>query len=385
MECKICGSKTRDFNIGKTPIAGYVVNTLEDSFKQPKFKLEFMFCDKCIFGQYGITEGSEEIYNSIYSQQQSTYGISHSINEYLEKFANDTILRYNIDSDKLICEVGCNDGMLLKRFKDKTNCNVIGIEPSKSFSEVWKENNIDVINDYLSSKILKSISSYPDIVIIRHVLEHIDNIEAFMGALHSMIKPETVVIVEVPHLTTIINKNRIDNMGHQHVNYFSGKSLSNLFEKYSLYIKNVNLVDTDGGSILVEFTNNRFFNNSFKKVDELSVEEIEEFIKNIDKKKKEIHEELNRVKVKGKKIIGYGGGPKGQHLVHLFGLEEYIEVVLNDITFFHRKYIPGTAIQYISPKMIELDQNYVVVNLAPTHTNLIRAKVPSTVELINII
>jgi hypothetical protein len=47
MKCKVCSSETITYNLGKSPLAGYICDYLDESLMQPKFQLELLFCKEC--------------------------------------------------------------------------------------------------------------------------------------------------------------------------------------------------------------------------------------------------------------------------------------------------------------------------------------------------
>ncbi len=377
LSCKICNKELIGFNFAKTPISGYVLENLKESLSAPKFDLNFLYCEDCNFGQYINDYNTQQIFEMVYAQQQSTYGMSKDLDAYLDNFARKIIEQNDVDHNFTVCEIGCNNGILLKKLRDLSKCKVFGIEPSNQFLDDWEANNLFIINDYLSIDLLQDIPAQPDIIIIRHVLEHIDDLNSFIVAIKGMLKKDSVVVIESPDIEQVILRDRFDNLGHQHVNYFSKYALRKLLFKHGLNLQNFEDVETDGGSLMMTFKNN------FRSIDL----EINNFISKNDIFS--FFERFNQFKnsfkklsfLKAKDIIGYGGGPKGQHLIHLFGLNRYLNVVLNDLNFYHTKFIPGTSIKYSKDTGFYWNNDLVVINLAPTHYKAIRNKIPEEIFL----
>ena len=89
-------------------------------------------------------------------------------NKYYPKLFFDFINSLNIDY-KSVCEIGAGFGNYLIYFK-KIGKHVCGIEPSKVLSSIAKNNNIDVKQGFLND-----LNSNYDLIILRHVFEHLYN------------------------------------------------------------------------------------------------------------------------------------------------------------------------------------------------------------------
>ena len=64
------------------------------------------------------------------------------INSYIKKFGP--------LNNKLVIDIGCNDGSLLDFFKIK-GCKTLGIEPTNAYVDAQK--NHKIYNEYLSTKL----------------------------------------------------------------------------------------------------------------------------------------------------------------------------------------------------------------------------------------
>ena len=53
----------------------------------------------------------------------------------------------NISEVKKVIEIGCNDGIMLQNFIDKSEYDHLGIEPSKNVFDVAKNKKLNVINE----------------------------------------------------------------------------------------------------------------------------------------------------------------------------------------------------------------------------------------------
>ena len=380
MKCNFCESEIKIFNWGASPIAGYKVNSISESISQPKFPLEMLFCPKCNYTKYNEYPSMSEILVKMYEQQEATYSQSNKISDYLEDLVSELISKYSLSKNSSILEIGCNDGSLLFSFKTKLQCTLIGIEPSKHFKDIWESRKLNVINDFFPSNALKEIRPKFNLIIIRHVLEHISDVKNIIEQISKLMDESSVLLIEVPYLQTVLKNKRIENISHPHLNYFSIRSINEIISKYGLGISEYKLVKTDGGSILLHIKKN--IKTEKTKLDSLTADDFIKLMEYKDIRKIAIDTVLQKYK-KGE-VVGSGAGAKGQHLIHLFDLERYIDTVFDINKNFVGKYIPGTSIQI---KLEDFQDNNIkaVINLAPTLSWKIKSKIPDHLSIIDII
>lgn len=198
--------------------------------------IELRKCKKCkfvyskssdfdyeIFARYA-DKNNEEL-NSIINQQ----GLNLLINEIVDKS--------KIKSGKVL-DFGCGVGLSLLYFQQK-GFSTFGIEDSKVFLEKHKQLNI------ISAKSLKFLDQEKnsfDLIIMKDVLEHVDNPIETLKEVVSYLKPCGYFYVRVPNVYHYDFHWSIDTKSH--INHFSPKHLFHLFEQHNMRkIDFINLYD----------------------------------------------------------------------------------------------------------------------------------------------
>jgi len=388
MKCQICNNPTESIKIGQYPITGYRCDTLQESLNQPKFEMILVLCNNCGMVNYLWYDEASPILNKLYSDHNSTYYDTNELTRYISSFADNIIERYKLNKDSNILEIGCNDGSLLSLFRQKSGCNIIGVEPSKQFHQYWDNQNILVFNEYFSTSLAKRMQHQKyDLIIFRHVFEHIPNPLEFFNALKIILSDNTVVVLEVPYLVSIINSSRIENISYSHLNFFTLSSISKIAYSIGLHIIYDNKVDTDGGSIVCHLSKNTELETTLKKegIDDIVTKpEVESLLNKIDEISAKLKDELKDYSKH--EIVGYGAGAKGQQLIHFLNLGKYLFGVIDDTPESDGKFIPGTGIQIYNSTLLTINADIkVVINLAPTHTETIKNKIPSNLTFINLV
>lgn len=384
MKCIVCGGKLETIFFGRTPVAGYVVDTPQESLAQPIFDLNMTFCPACSFARYVQVPQANQLMDSLYRRQMSTYSLTPAVLDYVKQFAHRAIENYDVGKNSLVLEIGCNDGSMLMEFRRQSACRVIGIEPSANFADIWQQREIPVINSFFSRDALKNANvGQPDIIVLRHVLEHVFSLPEFMADLAELIVGKTRLLVEFPYLKTVIDTGRIDNISYPHVNYFSIRSFSRLIAQFGLRIEDFRLVETDGGSIVFTVSRGERDDDN-QPADNIQLADLMK-LQQIIRQRKDRMEELLPAYDDGQ-LIGYGAGAKGQHLFHLLGLGRFIRHMADDMPAYHGKFMPATDVPILKPAHL-LDSGRVraVVNLATTHGQTVRQKLPPDMTFIDVL
>lgn len=356
-QCRACrGLKLKEFLYFKAlPVSGIYLKRgcFNKEFSLP---LSLMYCERC-----GLVQTKETITPEIYTQYNYTGTFSQRYIDYLDWLSGYFINRKGIKK-KNVLEIGCSGGYLLKRFRDLGGNDVFGYEPSRKLANKCREVNIPVAEDYFSEK-TRCLSGFnSDLIIIRHVLEHLDNLNSFLGSVYRSLKEDGMVLVEVPDVQKTLSNKIYSNIFHEHLNYFSFYSLSNLFKKHKLFPVFLKEVDIHSGSILLVFIKDKSkeIHLSFSKV---TLEECKKFAGGVINYYKEIKDLVKRVTSEGHKVYGYGAAERTFSILGGTGFSSKdIQKIYDKNVFLYGKYMPISHILIDSPKHIKRDNvKYLII------------------------
>ena len=378
--CQVCGDKARTINVGRYPIAGYSCDSIEESLSQPHIEMNLMTCTSCGMVKYQWFDAAEEILDRLYSGHFSTYYFTEKMSTYMNWFVDDLNTRFKLKSSSSILELGCNSGRMLKMFREKVGCHVLGVEPSKTFRPLWEQWSLEVINDYFGARLSEQLKDKKfDVIFFRHVFEHIPSPASFFESVAALMDNQTNIVIEVPYLKSVIEKQRVENISYSHLNYFTIQSINEIAKKYKIGIIDYQLVETDGGSIILYLQKNKITPDDI--IDNISHADVEGLIESISTIKNRLNNAIKNYQKN--EIIGYGAGAKGQHLLHLLELDDRIDYVIDDTPELEGKYIPGTTVKIRSPDHIDKTAIKAVINLIPTHAEAIREKISNHYDFID--
>ncbi len=185
-----------------------------------------------------------------------------------------------------------------------------------------------------------------------------------------LLKKSGIIIIEVQYLLNTLRDLTFDNIYHEHYNYWSLTSLDFFFKKMNAKIVKAEKIDTHGGSLRVYIKKDKN-SKPDKSVKMILEEEVKfgikkyktykEFGEKIYNIRENVKKNIRKIKSSGKKIIGYGSPAKATTALNFFGITSEIDLVVEDNTLKHGKYIPGVKIPIVSKSEVSEKDNVTLV------------------------
>jgi len=304
--------------------------------------------------------------NYLYTSSTSKVFRDHFVKA-TEKYIKEFKLKPN---KSYIIDVGSNDGIALRPFKNLKFKNILGIEPAKNLAKIANKNKIKTFNGFLNKKNVKKIKKNADLILASNVFAHSDNLKEMTECMIDLLSKKGTIIIEIQYLMNTLKDLTFDNIYHEHYNYWSLTSLVNFFKQFNLKIFNAEKINTHGGSLRIYISKNKNINVS-KKINKILNEEEKYGIKNFEVYKKfgekvykireNVIKNLNDLKLNKKNIIGYGAPAKATTALNFFGIKDQIDFIVEDNNLKHNKFIPGVNIPIKSKKKISSNYSTAVV------------------------
>ena len=357
--CRSCGNINlkRVVSLGYQPLANNLLN--EKNEKCDLYPLEVNYCEKCHNCQLSVAVDPKKMFsNYLYTSSTSKSFREHFINatkKYIKDFKLNKKKSYIID-------IGSNDGVALKPFKDLGFKNILGIEPAKNLAKLANKRKIKTFNGFLNKKNLKKIKKNADLILASNVFAHSDELKVMAECMMQMIKKNGTIVIEVQYLLNTLKDVTFDNIYHEHYNYWSLTSLVNFFKQFSAVIYKAEKINTHGGSIRVYIKKNK--NTKIDKSVKLLLNEEEnfgikkyktyqDFAKKVNIIRSNVRKNISILKKNNKNIIGYGSPAKATTALNFFGISKEIDCIIEDNKLKQGKFLPGMKIPIVSRSNIK--------------------------------
>ncbi len=154
-------------------------------------------------------------------------------------------------------DIGSNVGTLLSYFKSDFGIDVVGVEPSDNIANLALQRGIPTVcalfDDRIESNEVVSRVKL-DVVASTNVMNHIDELASTMETIRKIGSERLLFAFEVPYLRDLIEKGAFDTIYHEHVNYFTIRSVSRLLEQSGFSLIHAERIEYMGGSLRIYAT-----------------------------------------------------------------------------------------------------------------------------------
>ena len=349
-KCLLCGNTQLKslFDIGNLYVSNFVDK--KSIFKGTKSKLNLLYCHKCTLIQLSHLAPQEIMYRRFYWYKS---GVTKTMREGLKELHLDCVKKAKLKRDDVILDIGANDGTLLKYFKNK-KFKTIGCDPANNLKLELKKNSDYVINNFWSRqelfKILKKHNlKKPKLITAIGMFYDLEDPNKFIKDAADSLDDNGIFVAQLMSFKSMIDKNDLGNICHEHIAFYSFKSIKYLFEKNGLEIFKISTNDINGGSH--RFYCRKYRNGSIKLPNENILKMMKDFVYRVKENKKITLNFINKQIKKNKKIFLYGASTKGNTVLQYYGLNKrIIPYAAERSPFKWGKYTIGTGIKIISEK-----------------------------------
>ena len=223
-ECPVCSSRSLAAVLGRErlPVMQNVCYpSRAQALAAPRGAFDLSGCGDCGF-----------LFNSAFDPSAMRYDVGYdnhvespSFHAYYEELARRLIHRFELDRGGTVYDVGCGAGTFLRVLCSLCpNLTGVGIDPSCNPTEAG---NFRLIRNEFSRNL---IARDARLVVLRHVLEHIDRPLEFMSQLRAACG-SAPLFVEVPDVRWVFRHGAFWDFCYEHCNYFVPGSLRNVVRR----------------------------------------------------------------------------------------------------------------------------------------------------------
>jgi len=372
--CRACGSCeiTPILSLGDQYITNFVQSEAEQGQRVP---LETVLCGDCKLLQLRHNAPPEAMWGDQYWYKS---GISSTIRKDLEDIVAKASRIRALSAGDIVVDIGCNDGTLLDFYgKDITK---VGFEPSKNVAAEARTKGHRVINDFFNyNRFQESFgNSSAQVITAISMFYDLEDPNKFLEDVTSLLDRGGLFVIQQNYLVTMLEQNAFDNISHEHREYYSLGSLSNLLKKHGLSVFDVEQNGINGGSIRTyikkDESNLKGSDGAEQRVNALLEREktvgldtlrpYQEFAARIREIKQELMGFVVGEREKGKRIGIYGASTRGNVALQYFGLNpQLIEAIADKNSDKWGRKTVGTLIPIISPEEMRMrNPDYLLVN-----------------------
>jgi len=343
--CCLCkgGSLSPLFKLDDLPISHYLRKRPDDP--DPRFSVGFEVCQDC-----GLLQIVDAIPADLIYGEADTYTTGFQRPRHLEDLITTTVARQ--DPGRAI-DVGCNDGALLEVLRRAGYRQVVGIEPNPVAAEIARGKGNQIYTSYLTKELAARIVAENgefDTVYLRHVVEHVSDLEGFFTAIRMLLRADGVLVVELPDVEEGFALGSPAILWEEHVSYFTQGLAEYMLQRFGFQVCDRRRYVFGGGSLAFVAQKKAVpaACTVARPAPSPTIELLQGFAAGIRKQKSEMRNLVSLARSKGYQVLVYGAAPRSCLLVSVCRVAEDIDFVVDDRQDIHHRLMPGTQ-HYVRP------------------------------------
>lgn len=371
MTCRSCNSKNLDLilDLGEHPWCNNFLNK-EEIGKESFYPLRLMYCNECTLLQLDYTVPKETMFKN-HTYVSST---TNTLKKHFLELAKENMSQFSLTENDLIVDIGGNDGTQLLQYKNIGLNNVLNVESASNISELSKNSGVKTINEFFNEDTVDNFIGVDKVKLINAsgVFFHLEELHSVIRGIKKCLKNDGVFIVQFMYAGTMVEKLNFDGIYHEHLCYYTLKSLSNLLNPYGLRIFDSYYSEIHSGSMIAKVCKSEsFYENTERHEESLNVDKKYDkksfinFSKTIESKKHDLKDFLINIKKENpsSKIYAYGAPAKGNTLLNYFDIDNnIIDKVVEVNPLKIGLYTPKTHIEIISESVDNIPDYYLLLS-----------------------
>jgi hypothetical protein len=351
--CRLCGARTLRtlLDLGRIHLAHRT--TAPDAPDDQPYRLHARICDNCYLVQVSDVAAPETIAAAApYLGFDTAAGLNQT-----RRHAEAMRKRLHLGADSLVIKIGSNNGVLLQHFQ-AAGVPVLSIVP-RSNESIRSDipTQITLFNTGSAMDIAVE-HGCADLVVANNVLPYAPDLFDFAAGLASILRPNGILTLEVPHLLSLVQKMQFDAFRHDSYSYFSLRVLEHVMRSVGLRVFDAERLPDHGGSLRAHACHvvaphatrpglkavrlaegvgeleRRDFYSGFSDRVTAALDEIREF--------------LETRRTAGRRVAAYGAAPRGSTLLNCCGITtEQITYVADPDPAKHGRLLPGSRIPIV--------------------------------------
>ncbi|HEY0981918.1 MULTISPECIES: class I SAM-dependent methyltransferase [unclassified Schlesneria] len=372
--CPVCDSPSTSLFLDRPSVPVHqnlLMASPEEASQIKRGRLAMHVCSTCGFVFNRAFDDRLMSYNQNY---ENTQVHSPAFNEYVDQLVG-TVLRDSGMRGATIVEVGCGKGDFIKRLlRTDPRARGYGFDPSYLGPDVVLDGRLKFEKRFYDAS---SADLKADIVICRHVIEHITRPNEIVRAVRSAVEsnPEAHVFFETPSVDWILENEVTWDFFYEHCSLFTAASLSTLFTRNRFHVESVRHVF--GEQYLWLHARPAAVTPQVTLQPGTTPENARRF-KDVEARRNRVWRELIQAESARGPLVVWGAGAKAVTFANLVDPDHrWIEAIVDVNPSKQGKYLAGSQHPIIAPDSLSELQPACVLVLNPNYRDEISQRLSS--------
>lgn len=306
----------------------------DDAPPPPELKSSSLNLSRCTNEDCQLIQLSNH-YNLQYVFDHYPYesGTTATMKKILQDVVDDAQNVLNLSVDDVVLDIGGNDGTMLGLIKQPVKFRVNIDAAAGVIQTVSDPNYIHLHTQFNAEAYLSLGLPNPKLITSVAMFYHLSDPLAFVKDICRIMDGNSVWVLQMTYVGTMLRDNIIDNIVHEHVAYYSLSSLKYLFSQVGLQIADAKIVESYGGSLRVFIVKDKsaypdqLWRKEIGHVENFeienktnSVETLREFDTRAQLLRSTLKASVNHLASRWGPLWGFGASTKGNMILQFIGV-----------------------------------------------------------------
>jgi SAM-dependent methyltransferase len=371
MACRVCGDHAVELflDLGDQPHCNRLIPPALAAKAEPVFPLRAGFCRTCSLVQIDHTIPKE----SMFSEYPYVSGTTKTLVEHFRLTAERLVETYGLKPGQLVVDIGSNDGTWLKQYAP-FGLDTVGVEPASNVAALAVAAGIDTRNRFFNEETAELVLSEKGpaaLITAAGVFFHLEELHSVVRGIKALLAPDGVFVVQAIYLGGMVANTAFDQIYHEHLCYYTLKSLEELLSRHGLECFDVRVVPIHGGSLEVHAGHPGAHaiqpsipafraEEAAQKLDKF--ETYQAFAAKVRELQAALLALLEDYAAKGKSVYAYGAPAKGATLLNSFGIDpRLVQIAVEKSPLKFGFLIPGARIPIVDESTVPPPAAYLLL------------------------
>lgn len=361
--CRMCGGTDLEsyLDLGMHPLADAFTRTVQEP--QVYYPLKVWLCRGCGLSQLGVTVDPELLYQRSYPYESS---VTEAGRRHFEQMAADLVRRFGLRSSDLALDIGSNDGVTLRGFRN-AGVRTVGVDPAVDQVAASIRAGFPTLNAWwgqYSARDVVLVYGQASLITATNVFAHVHDLADFMAAVDRVLAPNGVLVIEAPWFLKLVQDLEYDTIYHEHLTYLTVKTVAAFMGRRGFVLFDVERVGIHGGSIRLFVGRGKngerhvidgVVDNAIDEEAAAGIHEygtLQKFARRVQAHRGALRDFLGALKADGKRLAGISAPAKGSTLINYCGLGEYLEFLTEASSRKLGRFAPGSCLPVLGDQAL---------------------------------
>ena len=241
--CRICQGAhfTEVVNLGNHIITSRFPKVGDTT--TPSGLIRLVMCDSCKLVQLKDSTPASEMYEHFYGYRS---GINATMRNHLTAFNEELQAKVGLTPGDSVLDIGSNDCTFVGHYPDfvkRHGCDPTGVQ----FTDFYKATNTTLFPTYFTRAAVATAGPFKAVTSISMFYDLPDPVQ-FAKDIYSVLAPDGLWALEQSYSATMLERNSIDTICHEHLEYYGVKQVKDIMDRAGFKIIDIQFNDCNGGS-----------------------------------------------------------------------------------------------------------------------------------------